>query len=135
MKNLAIACTGLLASGIAMAENLEGADQLLCAAGHAQICYQSGECSAIAPSELSIPDFVVIDTKKKSVSTTKASGLNRTTPFSSVSRSDGIIYLQGIEDERAFSFIIDESSGHMTVAIARDGFSVTLFGVCTDRDV
>lgn len=135
MKNLAIACTGLLASGLAMAENLVGTDDLLCAAGRAQICFENGECFSVTPAELSIPDFVVIDTKKKSVSTTKASGQNRSTPFSSVERSDGIIYLQGLEGERAFSFVIEESSGHMTVAIARDGFSVTVFGVCTDTDV
>lgn len=121
MKNLGIACTGLLASGIALADNLGGADEILCAAGQTQICYQSGECSSVAAGELSIPDFVVIDTKKKSVSTTKASGLNRSTSFSSVERSDGKIYLQGIEGERAFSFIIDESSGHMIVAIRMTG--------------
>jgi len=135
MKNYAIVCTGLLASGIAMAENLEGADEFLCAAGHVQICFENGECFSAPPWELSIPDFVVIDTKEKTVSTTKASGQNRSSPFSSVERSDGIIYLQGIEGERAFSFVIEESSGHLTVAIVRDGFSVAVFGVCTDTDI
>ena len=135
MKNLAIACTAFLASGIAMAENLEGADQLLCAVGQAQICFENGECFSAAPWELSIPDFVVIDAKKKSVSTTKASGQNRSSLFSSVQRRGGSIHLQGIEGERAFSFVIGENSGHMTVAIARDGFSVTVFGVCTPTDL
>ncbi len=118
-----------------MAENLEGGDGLLCAARHAQICFENGECFSVAPWELSIPDFVVIDTKEKSVSTTKASGQNRSSPLSSVEKSDGIIYLQGIEGNRTFTFIIEESSGHMTVAVVRDGFSVTVFGVCTRTDV
>ena len=135
MKNLAIACTGLLASGMAMADNLEGSDDLLCAAAQVQICFENGECFSVAPWELSIPDFVVIDTKAKTVSTTKASGQNRSSPFTSVERSDGVIYLQGLEGQRAFSFVIEESSGHMTVAIARDGLSVTVFGVCTDTDI
>lgn len=135
MRSLAIVCTGLLAGGTVLADNLEGADELLCAAGHAQVCFENGECFSRAPWELSIPDFVVIDTNDKTVSTTKASGQNRTTPFASVERSDGIIYLQGIEAERAFSFVIEESTGHVTAAIARDGFSVTIFGVCTDTDI
>ncbi len=135
MKNLAIACTGLLASGMAMADNLEGSDDLLCAAAQVQICFENGECFSVAPWELSIPDFVVIDTKAKTVSTTKASGQNRSSPFTSVERSDGVIYLQGLEGQRAFSFVIEESSGHMTVAIARDGLSVTVFGACTDTDI
>jgi hypothetical protein len=135
MKNLAIACTGLLASSMAMADNLEGTDELLCAAGQVQVCFENGECFSVAPWELSMPDFVVIDMKAKTVSTTKASGQNRSTPFTSVERSDGVISLQGVEAQRAFSFVIEEASGHMTVAIARDGLSVTVFGVCTDTDV
>ena len=135
MKNLAIACTGILAGGVAIAENLEGADELLCAAAQAQVCFENGECVSAAPWELSMPDFVVIDTKEKTVSTTKASGENRSSPFSSVQRIDGIVYLQGIEGQRSFSFVIDEASGHMTVAIVRDGFSVTVFGMCTDSDI
>jgi len=135
MKKFAIACTGLLACSIATAENLEGTDDLLCAAGQAQICFENGECFPVAPWELGIPDFVVIDTNEKSVSTTKASGENRSSPFSSVDRSDGIIHLQGREGHRVFSFVIEEASGHMTAAVVRDGFSVTVFGVCTDSDV
>ena len=134
MRKLVIACTGLLASSVAVPENLNGVNELLCAAAHVQICFENEECFSAAPWELSIPDFVVIDTKKKSVSTTKASGQNRTTPFSSVERSDGKIYLQGLEAERAFSFVIEEYTGTMTVAVARDGFSVTVFGVCTRTD-
>ena len=135
MKKFAIACAGLLAGSITMADNLEGADELLCAAGNAQICFEDGECIAATPWELSIPDFVVIDTKEKSVSTTKASGENRTSTFSNIHRSGGIIYLQGIEGERSFSFVIEEFSGRMTVAIVSDGFSVIVFGVCTQTDL
>jgi len=132
MKNFAIACTGLLACSTALADNLAGVNELLCASARAQICFENGECFAATPAELSIPGFVVIDTKKKTVSTTKASGEMRSSPFSSVERSEQTIYLQGKEGERAFSFVIDEYSGSMTVAVVRDGISVTIFGSCTD---
>ena len=135
MKKLAIACAGLLAGSAAVSDNLEGVDELLCAAGNVQICFENNECYAVQPWELSMPDFVVIDTKEKTVSTTKASGENRSTPFSSVERSNGLIYLQGIEGGRTFSFVIEENSGHLTIAIVRDGVSVSVFGVCTDSDV
>jgi hypothetical protein len=82
-----------------------------------------------------VPDFVVINTKKKTISTTKASGLNRSTEFSKVEKSDGLIYLQGVDRGRAFSFVIDEATGRMTVAVSRDGLSVTVFGACTDTDI
>jgi hypothetical protein len=135
MKTMPIVCAGLLASGMALAENLEGTDKFLCAAVQVQICFETGECFAASPWELSMPDFVVIDTKKKSVSTTKASGQNRTSIFSSVEKVDGTFFLQGIEGQRLFSFVIEELTGHMTVAIVRDGVSVNVFGACTDTDL
>ena len=135
MKNFAIACTGLLACSIAMSENLEGTDELLCAAANAQICFENGECFPVAPWELSIPDFVVIDTKGKTVSTTKASGENRSTPIRTLEREDLTIFLQGVEAGRAFSFSIDEQTGLLTVAVSRDGLTVSVFGACTDSDI
>jgi hypothetical protein len=52
-----------------------------------------------------------------------------------VSKNDGLIFLQGIEGGRAFSFVIEEAGGHMTVSVARDGISVNVFGACTDSDI
>ena len=53
------------------------------------------------------------------------------TPIRSLSREDGLIVLQGIEAGRAFSFVIDEESGMVSVAVARDGLTVSIFGACT----
>ena len=135
MKKSIIACLGLLTAGIAAAENLQGADEMVCAAGQVQICLETGDCYSAVPWELNIPDFVLINTKRKSVSTTKASGEQRSTEFAQVVRGDGLIYLQGVENGRAFSFVIDEVTGRMTVAVSRDGLSVTVFGACTDADL
>jgi hypothetical protein len=62
-------------------------------------------------------------------------GLNHSTEFTKVEKIDGLIYLQGIEGRRAFSCVIHEATGRMTVAISRDGLSVTVFGACTDTDI
>ncbi len=135
MKKIASVCVGLMATGSAIAENLEGVNEILCAATQAHLCFETGECFRAEPWELSIPEFVVVDTRKKTVSTTKASGQNRSSPFTSYERSAGMIYLQGTEGLRAFSFVIEETSGHLTVAVARDGVTVTVFGSCTNADI
>lgn len=135
MRYALIASTLALAGTSAVAENLEGADQFICAAGQAQICLETGECYAAALWELAVPDFLLIDTKKRTIETTKASGLNRSTEVTMFDRSDGLINLQGFERGRAFSFVIHEATGHLTAAIARDGLTVTVFGACTDRDL
>lgn len=127
--------TGLLAVAVAQAENLEGVERLVCAAADVQICIEYDTCYSAAPVDLDIPEFVVIDTDDKTVSTTRASGLNRSSAINSLQREDGLIYLQGVENGRAFSFVIDEVSGRMTVAVSRDGMSVSVFGACTDADL
>ncbi len=135
MKKLMITTAGILAGGLAQADNLTGVDEMICAASQVQICIENDTCYAASAAELGVPDFVIIDTKKKTISTTKSSYENRSTTFTSVSKSDGLLYLQGVEGERAFSFVIDEATGRMTVAVSRDGISVSVFGACTDTDL
>jgi hypothetical protein len=134
MKRLVIASAGLMSS-VAAADNLQGVDRLLCATAEVIICAEEGDCFAVPAWEVDVPEFVVIDIDNKTVSTTRASQQNRSTPIATLTRADGDIYLQGIEGGRAFSFVVDEETGHVTVAVSRDGLTVTVFGVCTDADV
>ena len=135
MKKPATAIVGMLAGGLVQADNLVGVDEMICAAAQVQICIENDTCYSATPAELDVPDFVVIDTRKKTISTPKASNQNRSTEFTSVEKLDGLIYLQGVEGGRAFSFVIDEATGRMTVAVSRDGLSVSVFGACTDTDL
>ena len=135
MKKVMIALAGVAIGALAQADQLTGIDRFICAAAQVQICIENDSCYVASAWELDVPDFVVIDLKKKKVSTTKASELNRSTTFTNVSKSDGTLFLQGVEAGRAFSFVIDEASGRMTVAVARDGIAVTVFGACTATDI
>jgi len=135
MRKLTITLVGMLIGGLAQADNIAGVDEMICAAVQVQICIENDTCYSATPAELDVPDFVIIDVKKKTISTTKASDQNRSTSFTSVGENDGLIYLQGIEGGRAFSFVIDAESGRMTVAVSRDGLAVNVFGACTDADL
>jgi hypothetical protein len=135
MKKLAIFIAGVMFSGLVQADSLVGVDKMICASVQVQICFENDTCYAAAPDELDVPEFVIIDLKEKSISTTRSSGLNRSTSFASVERNGGLIYLQGAEGGRVFSFVINEGSGHITAAVVRDGFSVSVFGSCTDSEI
>jgi hypothetical protein len=78
---------------------------------------------------------IQVDLGSKTLSTTEASGESRSTPIKSVEREEGLIFLQGIEKGRAFSFVIAEEDGMASVAVARDGLSVAVFGACTPMPV
>ena len=123
----------LLAVTALPAENLSGADQILCSSAHAVACTAEEGCESAAPWEWNIPSFIEIDLVAKRLSTTEASEEYRVTPILTAAREEGKIFLQGVEKSRAFSFIIDEATGMATVAVARDGFTVSVFGACTPK--
>ncbi len=128
---LLLAVVFAAASVPAAADDLTGQTRLLCTAVSATRCLENGGCSSETPWNLNIPQFIEVDLEGRTFSTTKASGENRATPIRSLVREDGLIVLQGFETGRAFSFVIDEPSGMASVAVARDGATVSIFGACT----
>lgn len=135
MKKEMVVLVAMLSGTLVQADQLTGVDRFLCAAAQVQICIENDTCYASSAWEADRPDFVVIGLDKKKLSTTKASKQNRSTPYTSMSRSDGQIVLQGLEGRRTFSFVIDEATGRMTVAVARDRIAVNVFGVCTGTEL
>jgi hypothetical protein len=135
MKRFSLTWILMLAAFVANADNLENSDRLLCSTSTIQVCFEDGVCYDTNPWEANVPQFVVVDTKKMTISTTKASDENRSTPIRTLQREEGKIIFQGIEAERAFSFVIDEFTGLLTVAVSRDGMSVSVFGACTDANI
>ena len=118
----------------ASADDVTGADRLLCASLEATRCYFD-ECSSGDPVVWNIPQFVVIDLVEKRIKTTAASGEHRATPIATLVREDGLIVIQGLEGGRAFSFVIHEASGELDAAVASAEASTAVFAVCTPLPV
>ena len=70
MMKLIVFGVTMFAAGAAGAENLVGVDEMICSTAQAQVCLEDGDCYSAVPWELAIPDFVVINTKKNTISTT-----------------------------------------------------------------
>ncbi len=113
------------------ADDLTGSERFLCSATQATGCIDGGECYLVPLADINMPQFIVVDLETESLSTTKASGLNRVTPIKNYERADGLIYLQGVQLERAFSMVIAEATGQLSIAVATDGIGVVIFGACT----
>ncbi len=94
-------------------------------------CLESGDCVVDLPWNLKIPQFIEVDLSARKLSTTKASGENRSTKIDQLRREDGMIVLQGFERGRAFSFVINEETGVLSAAVAAQGKAVAVFGACT----
>lgn len=115
----------------ATAEDLTGAEKILCAGVQATYCDTSGSCEIGMPWTWNMPHFVEIHLDEQMMRTTEAAPRPRQTPIRTMERADGEIYVQGIENGRAFSIVIDEVSGVASIAIAADGLTVSVFGACT----
>ena len=136
MKRLAITLLALsISSSAALADSLAGEDRLLCSAVEIIVCNEDGDCESGQPWELNVPQFIVFDLKKKELSTTEASGEDRTSPIVNLTRENGQIVAQGVQFERAFSAVLNEEDGHITIAIAIDGMAISAFGACTPANV
>ena len=131
----------LLASGLltaslvvtapaARADDLTGASRFLCSVVSVGRCDVDG-CTDDTPEGTLIPQFVIVDLGAKLLSTTPASGENRSTPIESLRREGGLVVLQGLENGRAFSFVIGEKSGVASVAIAREELVLAVSAACT----
>ena len=125
----------LTACVAAQADDITGKNRILCSSSKVMLCVEDGLCFEISVLDADAPQFLIIDTKKKTVATTEASGDKRESPVANMSRDNGRIFLQGVENNRAYSILIEEEFGRFSAAIARDGITVSAFGACTDADV
>ena len=121
----------ILAAAPLAADDLTGAERFLCSAVQVTACYDDGECLTLPPWELNVPEFIEVDLGAGTLGTTSASGQNRSTPIKNRETKDGFLVLQGFENGRAFSFLITEKTGRASIAVARDGLGVSVFGACT----
>jgi hypothetical protein len=132
-KLLTIGLASLLYCGAVYADDVSGSDSLLCYGLSAARC-GSEACEMVEPWRLNLPDFVKLDLRGKRLQTTAASSDDRETPLQNVERSNGTILIQGSQGERAFSWLITETSGEGTLSVAGHGQGVTVFTVCTPVD-
>jgi hypothetical protein len=130
-KRVLLYPTLLLASTAALSDSLSDKDRLLCSAVEATVCTADGICESGPPWDWRIPQFLIVDLKRKELATTEASGENRMTPILNLTREDGHIVLQGVQAGRAFSMVLQEDNGHAAIAIATDGVTISVFGACT----
>lgn len=115
----------------AFADDVTGAEHLLCAAARGTECFSDGVCLPGNPEDWNSPRFLRVDFADKMLLTTEASGQARSTPMKNIEREGDRIFIQGVEASRAFSIVLDQDSGTVSIAIALEGHVLAIFGYCT----
>jgi hypothetical protein len=124
-------CLGVIAPGFARAADFDGSRKLLCAPTDAIQCEGAGECERAEVEDLNIPKFLTIDFKKKKLTGTREGDASEeATEIQNVETLESQTILQGIQNGRGWSIVIDAASGDLSAAVAGDDISFVLFGVC-----
>jgi hypothetical protein len=125
----------LLGVDRARAENIAGANQMVCTAQHISFCPPFDTCQAGSPVDWNVPDFLVVDVAAKTLSTTGSAEEPRATTMQHVSRDEGSLYLQGVENQRAYSIVIVEATGELAAAVSTPAANISIYGICTPLPV
>jgi hypothetical protein len=132
----ASACVSVLPSP-SVAADFDGSKPLVCTVITVNECLGGGECKAVLPGDVSLPQYLWVDVAKKSIQDKKA-GEGRKSPIESVKRFDGKLILQGAEEGRpnvrdgfGWTVAIMEDSGEMVLSASGDMVAISAFGVCT----
>jgi len=133
-QRFALLAALLLASaGLASANDFNGSKPLLCVPTDSLSCEGAGECTRVTVEALNIPQFIRVDFKGKKLSGKLENGAEQVTAVRNVVKSDGRTILQGAENGRGWSLVIQHDTGEMSAAVAGDEAAFVLLGACTPR--
>ena len=115
----------------AAASGIVSADNIVCATIDVVACVDDTACVQGTAKNFDLPEFVIIDTKKKVIRATLESGHKNVSPIKTLESSGEHLILQGIENSRGWSLAIDTKSGDMSGSLVGEGLSFLVFGNCT----
>ena len=137
-SGMALFC--LVATSPAIAGVFDGSKPLYCALMDTVQCVPGCECTEIEPEEVNLPDFLVINFKKKRITATKEGGIQRSSKIENRKLIDGKLIVQGAEDGvegvkdgLGWSIAINESTGKMVLTGSGDDVGFVFFGSCTPQ--
>ena len=121
-----VVALALMTSGAAAAGDFDGSKLLICAPVEAMDCGPGDGCSKERPEDIGAPNFLRIDFANKVIV-----GPKQTTPILLMEKSNDQILLQGKELGYAWTLVLDQESGTMTMTLVNRESAFVLFGPCT----
>jgi len=132
---LAVAVTATLvmaAPSRAEKSKLDGSRNLLCAASRVIECTTYGECKDVPPVAAELPDFFVLDFKKKQISAVQPPD-DDTSPIEFTENNHGSTIVTGSDGGEGWGIRVDQHTGKMSGAVYSNGMGFMIFGACTPQ--
>ena len=117
-------------AGSARAETLDAAQPLVCELAEAAECDGVAKCDDVAVADLDLPSVVRVDFAAKQLASQDGA---RTSPIAAVDVQDAVVLLQGNQNGRGWTMVIERATGHLSAAVADADGSFALAGACTRK--
>jgi hypothetical protein len=131
MKTLSVSYLSTLVFLFALAARAEGLDAstpLDCALAEAAQCDGVALCSDVTLEQIELPEEWRVDFAAKQIS---ADGGQRTSPISAVESLDSALVVQGHQNGRGWTMVIERATGHLSASVADAEGVFVLAGACT----
>lgn len=110
---------------------LDGASDIVCSVVDVVACIEDSSCAQGTARSFDLPEFVILDTKKKVMRAAYETGQKAVSPVKNLERSGDHLILQGVENSRGWSIAINTKNGRMSASGVGDALSFLVFGACT----
>ena len=112
----------------AQAEGLDATKPMRCAVAEAAECDEMAECSEVTLEQIELPGGWRVDFAAKQLVSTDG---QRTSPIHAVESLDAVMVLQGHQNGRGWTMVIERATGHLSATIADAEGVFVLAGGCS----
>jgi hypothetical protein len=127
---LLMGAAALLLPASAAAEGIDGSAPLVCNLTGAEQCDGVAACIDVTLPQIDLPDVVHLDFAAKRLASLDG---QRTSPISAVEKLDAVLVIQGHQNGRGWTMVIDRATGHLSASIVDTDGGFVLAGACTTR--
>jgi len=96
-------------------------------------CGQGGECQVGTAESIGMPQTLKINFKDEIISGMGKDQKVRTTKIQNLERVEDKLILHGIQNGKAWSMVITEATGKMTLSVSDNQVGYIVFGLCNPQ--
>jgi len=117
-----------LAASVARAEGLDASKPLVCSLTEAAECDGVAACTDVTLEQIDLPPLWRVDFAAKQLSSKDGT---RSSPIGALETLDSALVLQGHQNGRGWTLVIERATGHVSVSAADAEGAFVLAGSCS----
>ena len=120
----------VLAPALLRAEALDGSKPLVCEIVEAAECDGVAACTDVTLDQIDLPSLWRIDFAAKQLASADGA---RSSPIAALETLDGALVLQGHQNGRGWTLVVDRATGHLSASAADAEGAFVLAGSCSAK--